>query len=52
MAYLSGYRAAQALAENNPSETVSQRVNEGVGQGFIAGAPLAILALIIELWSS
>jgi hypothetical protein len=29
---------------------LSQSVNEGVGQGFVIGTPLAIAAFIIEVW--
>jgi hypothetical protein len=51
MAYLSGFNAAQALAERSAPEIVSQRINEGIGIGFLAGSPLAIAALIIETWT-
>lgn len=51
MAYLSGFYAAQALSERSSPEIVSQRVNEGIGIGFLAGSPLAIAALIIEAWA-
>lgn len=51
MAYLSGFYAAQALAERSRPEIVAQRINEGVGIGFLAGSPLAIAALIIEAWT-
>jgi len=51
MAYCSGYLAAQALAERSTPDTVAQRVNEGIGQGFILGSPLAVVTLIIEAWT-
>jgi hypothetical protein len=51
MAYLSGFYASQALAERGAPEIVSQRINEGIGIGFLAGSPLAIAALIIEAWT-
>jgi hypothetical protein len=51
MAYLSGFYAAQALAEKSPPEAISHRINEGIGIGFLAGSPLAIAALIIEAWT-
>jgi hypothetical protein len=51
MAYYSGYSASQAMAEGQPSEILSQRVNEGIGEGFTAGWPVAIVALIIGLWT-
>jgi hypothetical protein len=51
MAYCSGYFAAQALAAHSAPDTVAQRVNEGIGQGFVMGSPLAVVALIIEAWT-
>jgi hypothetical protein len=51
MAYFSGYLAAQALAERQPPHVVAQRVNEGIGEGFVKGALPAISALIIVVWS-
>lgn len=51
MAYTSGYFAAQAMAERQPSDVLAQRVNEGIARGFLAGWPIATLALIIEMWS-
>jgi len=51
MAYASGYFAAQAMAERQSPDVLSQRVNEGIARGFLAGWPIASLALIIEMWS-
>jgi hypothetical protein len=51
MAYFSGYLAARALAENQLPHVVAQRVNEGLGEGFVRGALPAIVALIIVVWS-
>ncbi len=51
MAYLSGYYASQALAQNQPPEYLSQQINEGLGLGFRFGSPLSIIALMIMLWS-
>lgn len=51
MAYLSGYYAAQALRQHRPPQVVAQRINEGVGEGFIGGSLPAIIALIIVVWS-
>jgi hypothetical protein len=51
MAYFSGYFAAQALSEHQPPHLVAQRVNEGMGEGFVKGALPAIAALIIIVWS-
>jgi hypothetical protein len=50
MACCSGYLAARALAEDRPPSLIAQRVNEGVGEGFLIGAPAAVVTLIIELW--
>ncbi len=51
MAFKSGYSATRAMAECQPPDILSQRVNEGLGEGFAAGWPLAILAYIIEAWT-
>lgn len=50
MAYLSGYYASQALAQEQSPEFVSQRVNEGLGLGFRYASPVSIVALIIVVW--
>ena len=50
MACLSGFLAALAMSQRRGSEELSQGVNEGVGQGFVIGTPLAIAAFIIEVW--
>jgi hypothetical protein len=51
MAYLSGYYASQALAQNQPPEFVAQRVNEGIGLGFRFASPVSVIALIIMVWN-
>lgn len=51
MAYASGYSASQAMAERQPPDVLGQRVNEGIGEGFASGWPLAILAFIIGTWT-
>lgn len=51
MAYLSGYYASQALAQGQPPEFLAQRVNEGIGLGFRFASPVAIVALIIMVWT-
>lgn len=51
MAYLSGYYANQALAQDQSPEHLSRRVNEGLALGFRFGSPLSIVALIIMTWS-
>jgi len=50
MAYVSGYKASEALAEGQPPEILGQRVNEGIGQGFRAFWPLSVVVLIIMVW--
>ena len=50
MAYCSGYFAARAMAEYQPSDVLSQQVNEGLGRGFVAGWPASLIALMIEIW--
>jgi len=51
MAYLSGYYAAHALAQDSSPDDLSQAVNEGVGVGFKYASPTSIVALIIMVWS-
>lgn len=51
MAYFSGFRAAQALAQGLSPEVVAHSINEGVGVGFEMFSPLSIMALIIVAWS-
>ncbi|HEX6688873.1 MAG TPA: hypothetical protein VF085_09445 [Solirubrobacterales bacterium] len=51
MAYFSGFLAAQALSERQPPHVVAQKINEGIGGGFIKGALPAIAAIIIVVWS-
>lgn len=51
MAYFSGYNAAHALSDNDDPQYLTERINEGVAEGFRVMAPLSIVALIIVLWS-
>lgn len=51
MAFLSGLRANLALSEGKPPEILAHSINEGVAIGFEAFSPLAIVALIITIWS-
>jgi hypothetical protein len=51
MAYFSGFLAAQALAERQLPDVLAQRINEGIGEGFVKGALPAVVALIIVVWS-
>ncbi len=51
MAYASGFRAAQALAQDFSPEVVAHNINEGVGSGFETFAPLSVIAFIIMVWS-
>ena len=51
MAYLSGFYASQALAQDQPPEHIAHKVNEGLGLGFRVSSPLSVVALIIMVWS-
>ena len=51
MAYFSGFYAAQSLATRQTPDLVAQRINEGIGDGFVKGALPAIAALMIVVWS-
>lgn len=51
MALTSGYSASQAMAEAQSPDTLGQRVNEGLGEGFAVGWPLAVLVFIIGAWT-
>jgi hypothetical protein len=51
MAYMSGFRAAQAFLLGLPSEADAHGVNEGIALGFLVGSPCAIAALIIMTWT-
>jgi hypothetical protein len=51
MAYWSGFLAAQALVSGSSPEVIGHHVNVGIARGFLSGSPLAILALIIMMWT-
>lgn len=51
MAYLSGFSAAQAMAQNQSSEALAHAINEGIGKGFNWGSRSAVVALIIMVWT-
>ncbi len=51
MAWASGYAASQAMAESQPPDVLSRRINEGIAEGFTVGWPLAILVFIIGAWT-
>jgi hypothetical protein len=51
MAARSGLAASNALSEDQPSSVVSERINEGIGEGFSVGTPMAVVAFIILLWT-
>jgi len=51
MAYLSGYKASEALAEGQSPEIVGQRVDEGIALGFRGSWPASVVALILMVWS-
>lgn len=50
MAYYSGHAAYRALARDESPPVVAHGINEGVGKGFEAGVPAAIMALMIMGW--
>jgi hypothetical protein len=50
MAYTSGYSAFRAMQRGQAADVLGQRVNEGIGQGFAGGWPVALIAFIIEIW--
>lgn len=51
MAYFSGFAAALALGRDEPPVWTAQRINEGIGEGFIVGAPAALITLMIMGWT-
>jgi hypothetical protein len=51
MAYYSGHAAYRALAQDESPPVVAHCINEGIGQGFEAGVPAAIMALMIMGWT-
>jgi hypothetical protein len=51
MAYTSGFRAAQAIAQEASPDAVAHSINEGVAFAFETFSPLSIGALIIMVWS-
>jgi hypothetical protein len=51
MAYVSGFNAAQALAQDQPPEIIGYRISVGIAVGFGTFSPIAILALIIAIWT-
>ncbi len=51
MAYWSGFLAAQALVLRLPAEVLAHHVDVGIARGFLSGSPLAMLALIIVVWT-
>jgi hypothetical protein len=50
MAWQSGFAAAQAMSQRQTPAVLTRWINEGIGEGFLWGAPLAVLAFIILLW--
>ena len=51
MAYWSGFGAARSHAADEPPSDLAYAVNLGLAHGFNVGAPAAVVALIISLWS-
>jgi len=50
MAYYSGHAAYQAISHDELPPVVAHRINEGIAEGFEAGVPAAIAALMIMGW--
>lgn len=50
MALFSGYAAARAMSRRRAPSVLSQWINEGIGEGFTVGAPLAALIFALFLW--
>jgi len=51
MACYSGHAAYRALADDESPPVVAHGINKGIAEGFEAGVPLAIVALMIMGWS-
>ena len=51
MACYSGHAACLALAHDESPPAVAHSINKGIAEGFEAGAPLAIVALMITGWT-
>ena len=51
MAYFSGLEAYRALARKETPSAIAHSINEGVGNGFEIGMPMALLALMIMGWT-
>ncbi len=51
MAYCSGLAAARAMAGDPQPDLLSQRINEGLAEGFEWGLPLAASTLMLLVWS-
>jgi len=51
MAIESGYAAKKAMYEGLAPPVVAQLINEGLGNGFSRGLPIATFCLIFLLWT-
>jgi hypothetical protein len=51
MAYYSGHAAYRALAGDESPPAAAHSINEGLGEGFEAGVPAAVMALMIMGWT-
>jgi hypothetical protein len=51
MAYTSGFAATQGLIERCDPAELAERINVGIARGFLVGAPVSALTLIIEGWA-
>jgi hypothetical protein len=51
MAYFSGFAAYRAIGAGEPAPVAAHSINEGIADGFEAGVPAAIVALMIVGWT-
>jgi len=51
MAYFSGFNAYRSLIRGHAPPVLAHAVNAGLGEGFAAGTPGALIALMIMGWT-
>lgn len=49
MAYFSGFEAARAKLARELPRTITDRISIGIADGFVVGAPAAVLTLMMML---